>query len=270
MSLKSGKLIAAVGLSALVLTGCSGQGARFGLLDPTSEQAPTMGNLWVGAWIASMVIGVLVWGLMFWAHFRYRRSDKNQVPRQTKYHLPMELLYTLVPLLIIAVLFFFTVKSQNSVLHEDGKNEHTINVVGQKWSWTFNYMEAKNPEVNNVVHEIGTMSRIPDLYLPVDKKVKFNLASADVIHSFWVPTFYFKMDVIPGQPNSFEVTPNRVGTFDGKCAELCGTYHANMIFKVHVVPEAEYNAYLKQLAESGNTGERTAAQAATAPERGNR
>ena len=256
--------IAAVAASAMILlSGCSGQAARFGLLDPASDRAPYMGNLWLGAWIASLAIGVLVWGLIFWSIWRYRRRPENIAPRQTKYHLPMELLYTLVPLLIISVLFFFTVKAQNRVLDQDQPVDHTINVVGQKWSWTFNYMEKDNPAVGDVVHQVGTMSYIPDLVLPVNKPVRFNIVSADVIHSFWVPAFYFKMDAIPGHPNSFDLTPTKLGEYDGKCAELCGTYHAHMIFKVKVVSEADYNAYLKELAANGQTGEKKAPVSAT-------
>lgn len=249
--------------SLLILSGCSGQGARLGLLEPASDRAPAMGNLWMGAWIASFVIGGLTLGLILYAAVRYRRRRGNPVPRQTKYNLPMELLYTLVPLLIVTVLFFFTVRAQNEVLDREAPIDHTINVVGQKWSWTFNYMEQDNAAVGNVVHQVGTMSYIPDLYLPVDKTVRFNLASADVIHSFWVPAFYFKMDVIPGHPNSFDLTPTKLGTYDGKCAELCGTYHAHMIFKVHVVTEQEYLAKLKELAANGQTGEKKAQVSAT-------
>jgi len=248
-----------VGLPASLvgLTACSGQGARFGLPEAATEQAPVMGNVWIGAWIASLVIGVLVWGLIGWAVLRYRRKDEDApAPRQTAYHLPLELLYTLVPFLIIGVLFFYTVKASDAVLQTTEEPEVTINVIGQKWSWTFNYMEADNPDVGTDAHSIGTLETIPDLYLPVDKTVRFNLQSADVIHSFWVPSFYFKMDVIPGHPNSFEVTPNRLGTYDGKCAELCGEYHALMLFKVHVVTEEEYEAKVKELAESGNAGEK--------------
>jgi len=248
-----------VGLPASLvgLTACSGQGARFGLPEAATEQAPVMGNVWIGAWIASLVIGVLVWGLIGWAVLRYRRKDEDApAPRQTTYHLPLELLYTLVPFLIIGVLFFYTVKASDAVLQTTEEPEVTINVIGQKWSWTFNYMEADNPDVGTDAHSIGTLETIPDLYLPVDKTVRFNLQSADVIHSFWVPSFYFKMDVIPGHPNSFEVTPNRLGTYDGKCAELCGEYHALMLFKVHVVTEEEYEAKVKELAESGNAGEK--------------
>ena len=248
-----------VGLPASLvgLTACSGQGARFGLPEAATEQAPVVGNVWIGAWIASLVIGVLVWGLIGWAVLRYRRKDEDApAPRQTTYHLPLELLYTLVPFLIIGVLFFYTVKASDAVLQTTEEPEVTINVIGQKWSWTFNYMEADNPDVGTDAYSIGTLETIPDLYLPVDKTVRFNLQSADVIHSFWVPSFYFKMDVIPGHPNSFEVTPNRLGTYDGKCAELCGEYHALMLFKVHVVTEEEYEAKVKELAESGNAGEK--------------
>ena len=119
-------------------------------------------------------------------------------------------------------------------------------------------MEAGNPSVGAVVHQVGTIDKIPDLYLPVNKPVRFNLTSADVIHSFWVPAFYFKLDVIPGHPNSFDVTPDKEGVYSGKCAELCGTYHAAMLFTVHVVSEQESLAYLNSLKAAGQTGEITA------------
>jgi len=250
--------------STLALSGCSAETAaqwgRFGLPEAASDRAPFIGNLWAGAWVASLVVGVFVWGLMVWVMIRFRKRHPDDQPRQTRYNLPMELLYTLVPFLIIGVLFFFTVQAQDGVLaKETTKPLTTINVIGQKWSWTFNYMEASNPAVGTVVHEAGTIDKIPDLYLPVNKPVRFNLASADVIHSFWVPAFYFKLDVIPGRKNSFDITPDKVGTYSGKCAELCGTYHAAMLFTVHVVPEEEYIAYLTALkANPDNVGEVTA------------
>ncbi|HQD96219.1 MAG TPA: cytochrome c oxidase subunit II [Propionicimonas sp.] len=259
--LRSKKLLGAgfAGLLALVLTGCSSetlaQWGRFGLPEAATDRAPFIGNLWVGAWIASLVVGVFVWGLIFWVMVRYRRKHPDQAPRQTRYNLPLELLYTLVPFLIIGVLFFFTVNAQNNVLAKEKEPQRTVNVIGQKWSWTFNYMEADNPAVGTVIHEAGTVDRIPDLYLPVNEAVRFNLVSADVIHSFWIPAFYFKLDVIPGHPNSFDVTPDKLGTYSGKCAELCGTYHAAMLFTVHVVTAEEYEAYLGRLKAAGQTGE---------------
>ncbi len=255
-----GLAVLGAGALALALSGCSqetmDQWGRWGMLQPASDRAPFIGNLWNGAWIASMIIGAFVWGLIFYAIIRFRRKKGDtHLPRQTRYNLPLELLYTLVPFLIIGVLFFFTVQSQNGVLAKSTEPVHTINVVGQKWSWTFNYMEDKNPAVGAIVHEGGTIEKIPDLYLPVNQPVRFNLTSADVIHSFWIPDFYFKLDVIPGHPNSFDVTPTVEGDFLGKCAELCGTYHSAMLFNVHVVSEANYNEYLKSLVTKGQTGE---------------
>ena len=241
----------------IALTGCTGQFARFGLPEAASEQAPHIGNLWVGAWIASFVIGGLVWGLIGWSVVRYRRKEGDApAPRQTAYHLPLELLYTLVPFLIIGVLFFYTVRAQDAVVEQTETPDTVINVIGQKWSWTFSYMEQDNPAIGTDAHIVGTVESLPDLYLPVNKRVRFNLESADVIHSFWVPAFYFKRDVIPGHPNSFDVTPNRLGTYDGKCAELCGEKHAMMLFKLHVVTEQEYDQKVKELAASGGKGER--------------
>jgi cytochrome c oxidase subunit 2 len=257
-------LLAGTALAAtLALSGCSAetvaQWGRFGLPEGATDRAPFVGNLWVGAWIASLVVGVFVWGLIVWVMIRYRKKSEDEQPRQTRYNLPLELLYTLVPFLIIGVLFFFTVQAQNGVLaKETVRPVTTVNVIGQKWSWTFNYMEAGNPAVGAIVHKAGTIDKIPDLYLPVNKPVRFNLASADVIHSFWVPAFYFKLDVIPGRQNSFDVTPDKLGTYSGKCAELCGTYHAAMLFTVHVVTEPEYIAYLNTLKAAGEVGEITA------------
>ena len=258
-------LAASAGLGAFALAGCSAetveQWGRFGLPEAASDRAPLIGNLWVGAWIAALVVGVFVWGLIIWVMIRYRKKSPDQHPEQKQYNLPLELLYTLVPFLIIGVLFFYTVQTQNGVLAKASPQQgdlHTVNVIGQKWSWTFNYMEEDDPRVGAVVHEAGTIDKIPDLYLPVDRPVRFNLIAADVIHSFYIPAFYFKMDVIPGRVNSFDVTPDKIGTYSGKCAELCGTYHAAMLFTVHVVSEEDYIAYLNQLKAAGQTGEITA------------
>ncbi|WP_084635081.1 cytochrome c oxidase subunit II [Propionicicella superfundia] len=223
-----------------------------------------MGDLWVGAWIASLAVGVFVWGLIGWVVVRYRARHTGGVPKQTRYNLPIELLYTLVPFLIIGVLFFFTVRAQDTVNRKVDQPDVTINVVGQKWSWTFNYMEADDARVGAVVHEAGTIERTPDLYLPVGKTVRFNLQSADVIHSFWIPNFYYKLDVIPGHPNSFDVTPTEKGEYLGKCAEFCGTYHSAMLFNVKVVDEAQYYAYLDGLKSKGQTGEITIPSKVTA------
>jgi cytochrome c oxidase subunit 2 len=171
----------------------------------------------------------------------------------------MEIFYTVAPFVVIGVLFYYTVLAQN-VVTKNPDPDLTVDVVGQKWAWTFNYKSAEVPGVGTDVWETGTINQWSTLYLPVNKTVRFNLSSPDVNHSFWVPVFYQKMDVIPGRDNHFTVTPNREGVFNGKCAELCGTYHQSMLFEVHVVSEAEYEAHLKTLVARGQTGEAKGAQ----------
>jgi cytochrome c oxidase subunit 2 len=95
---------------------------------------------------------------------------------------------------------------------------------------------------------------IPTLYLPVNKRIRFELNARDVIHSFWIPAFLYKMDVIPGLTNEFELVPQRTGTFKGKCAELCGEFHSEMLFNVKVVSQAEYDAHMAELKARGQTG----------------
>lgn len=248
--------VGVLGLVAVALTGCSadtglGEWSRAGLPPASTDRAVHIGNLWVGAWIVSMAIGVLMWGLMGWCFTRYRRKHADEVPKQTRFNLPLELMYTVVPFLIIGVLFLYTVQTQNKVLERSENPDQVVNVVGQKWSWTFNYMDTPD----GTVWEAGTIEHAPTLYLPVNETVQFNLNSPDVIHSFWIPSFYFKLDVVPGRTNSFEVTPTQKGEFAGKCAELCGTYHSAMIFNVKIVDRSEFDAKMAELAERGNTGE---------------
>jgi len=259
-----------VGLSlgVLVLAGCweadIQQWKRLGYPPPAGDRTPYIQSLWDGAWIAAAVVGILVWGLIGWAVLRYRRRA-NLLPRQNRYNLPMEIFYTIAPFIVIAVLFYYTVLAQNAVTKKVADPQVTIDVVGQKWSWTFNYKAANNPAVGSDVWEAGTINKTPDLYLPVGKLIQFNLSSPDVIHSFWVPSFYEKLDVIPGRHNMLQMTPTAEGVFHGRCAELCGTYHSAMLFNVHVVSEADYNAYLKSLVAKGQTGEAKGPALANSP-----
>lgn len=241
----------------LGLAGCSTaeleQWERLGMPEPVTDRAVHILSLWQGSWIAALAVGVLVWGLILWAVWAYRKKD-DSIPAQTRYHLPLEILYTFVPFVIIAVLFVFTLRSQNAVLDvdEDEPPAEVIEVVGQQWSWTFNYLDATSS--GEAVWEAGTPSELPTLYLPVDEKVGIRLSSPDVVHSFFVPAFLFKMDVLPGQENYFEFTPTKEGEYAGKCAELCGAYHSRMLFTVHVVSREEYDAHLAELEAAGQTG----------------
>jgi len=242
----------------LFLTGCStelvDQMKRLGFPPPAGDRSDHILDLWIGTWIAALAVGFIMWGLIVWAANRYK-TKHAKMPRQSRYNLPMEIFYTVAPFIIIAVLFYYTVLAQNAVTAKDPNPDVTVDVVGQKWSWTFNYKAADNPAVGSDVWEAGTINKTPDLYLPVGKLVEFNLTSPDVIHSFWVLSFYRKLDVIPGRVNTLQMKPTTEGVFAGKCAELCGTYHSAMLFNVHVVSEDEYNAYLNSLEAKGQTGE---------------
>ena len=235
--------------SALLLSSCSTETelGRIGMPEPATEEAPRILNLWQGSWIASMAVGILVWALLVWAIIAYRRKDGDGLPEQTKYHVPLEIMYTVIPLIMILALFWFTARDQKILTENPGDQKHTVNVQGWRWSWGFNYIEED-------AYDVGTPGERPTLWLPVDEKVKFTLTSQDVIHSFWIPTFLTKMDIIPGQQNEFTVTPNKLGVFPGKCAELCGVDHARMIFDVKVVTRAEFDAHIADLKARGQSG----------------
>jgi cytochrome c oxidase subunit 2 len=244
--------LAGVAAGAALLSGCGIDQEQafelFGLPVAASDQAVATGDLWVGTWIAALAVGGLVWGLIAWASIVYRRKrHHDHLPEQVRYNIPIETLYTVVPLFIIGVIFFWTFQAADEVLAKTEDPDVNIGVVGQQWSWTFNYLDED-------VYDIGTATTIPQLYLPVNQTVEFTLNSPDVIHSFWIPSFYFKMDLIPGRTNSFQVTPSREGTYAGRCSELCGTYHSRMLFEVVVVSEQEYQAHLDELAAKGQTG----------------
>ncbi|MFC6153356.1 cytochrome c oxidase subunit II [Nocardioides yefusunii] len=221
--------------------------------DPASEQAPATFELWKWSWVAAAVVGVIVWALMFYAVWRFRRTAKNQVPVQTRYNLPLEIFYTIAPILMVIVFFFWTVDAQNEMLDKDAKVDQTVDVVGQQWSWTFNYTgqaaDGKTPYV------VGTTAERPTLVLEKDKTVEFKLHSPDVIHSFGIDAFLMKMDVIPGTVNTMRVTPNKVGDYNGKCFELCGVYHSRMLFDVKVLDSADYAAYIDGLVEEGSVAD---------------
>lgn len=253
--------LAALAVVLVAISGCSpvddSDIQRLALPVASSDRTDEMWDLWLGAWIAVLVVFVLVFGLIMYAIIRYRRRHEDEVPAQVRYHLPLEALYTFAPVIIVAVFFYHTVTAQNSMLEKVDNPDHTVTVVGSKWQWAFAYNDEEAVESESV-YDIGTPEDFADLYLPVDESVRFNLLSPDVIHSFWIPEFYFKMDVVPGrgpQENSFDLTPTREGTFTGRCAELCGLYHSRMLFKVHVVSREEYDAHLKELEEKGNVGE---------------
>ena len=265
-------LAVTLGFSLLMLGACSeetqSQCRKFAMPanSPGTEQAVHIADLWKWAWIAALITGAIVWGLIFWVIFVYRRRSEDEIPVQTRYNLPLEIFYTVAPVMMVVVFFVHTVRVQNIVL-DDPAPDNIIEVTGQQWQWTFNHgvrevdvaadEDTADEEYpySEYAYEIGTASYIPTLWLPVDETTRFNLHSPDVIHDFGVPGFLIKMDVIPGRVNSYQVTPTEIGDYLGKCYELCGVYHSRMLFKVKVVSREDYDAYLEGLVDAGNDSE---------------
>jgi cytochrome c oxidase subunit II len=248
--------------TALLASGCTSDVKRGWLPAAsvgTTNQTGRITTFWTNSWIAALIVGVLVWGLTIWCMVVYRRRrDETGLPPQVRYNLPMEILYTVVPMIMVAVLFFYTARDEAAIAATDARPDLTVNVVGKQWAWDFNYLDAGVYDTSAQVELNGRPvpeSQIPTLYLPVGKRVQFTLNARDVIHSFWIPAFLYKLDMLPGVTNKFQVVPEREGTFKGKCAELCGEYHSEMLFDVKVVSQAEYDAHLQQLRDRGQVGE---------------
>ena len=254
------------GALTLVLSGCSLRDAPgFGIPKPITEQTQDVYALWSGSWIAALIIGGLVWGLILWSCWRYRRRS-DELPRQVRMNLPIEILYTVLPVVIISVLFYYTAIIENEEDRLTADPAVVVNVVGYQWSWQFNYVK-EDLSVN------GRPGEIPELVLPTDTTIRFVLNSIDVQHSFWVPAFLFKRDVVPGRDNQFEIKITEEGVYRGRCAEFCGVDHDRMIFSVRAVSPDDYAAYVATqdatresvLAEPSATTSPSAAPTTTSP-----
>jgi cytochrome c oxidase subunit 2 len=238
--------VAVAGATLLLTTGCASEDLpTFAMPDrDVTNQAPRILSLWQGSWIAALAVGAITWGLILWPVVFYRRKKSHTgLPVQTRYNLPIEVFYTVVPVIMIAVFFYFTARDEEKIMHVSSNPDHTITVTAVQWSWQFTYDTDGGPDATTT----GTPAKPPTLYLPEGESVLFKLQSDDVIHSFWVPAFLFKMDVIPGQNNKFEITPTKIGTYAGRCAELCGKDHARMLFNVQVVTPDEYQAHVDEV-----------------------
>ena len=237
-------------LTALLLGGC-------GMYPGGTPQAREIHHLWNILFVAGLVIYVLVQGAIVWAVVRYRRRD-DELPRQIHGNNLLEIVWTLLPLAIVIVLFVWSWQGIDFVDAETRNPDRTIRVEGFQWQWNFTYVGERLPvkpgeEEKSLTIE-GTIARPPELYLPVGERVRFELQSADVIHSFFVPGFNFKRDVIPGRTNSFEVTVDRPGTYPGQCAEYCGLAHNNMHFTVKVVQDAAFRTWLAEAKRQAVSG----------------
>jgi cytochrome c oxidase subunit 2 len=220
----------------------------------------TVIGLWTTSWIVLLLVGVVSWALMAWALIVYRRrKGETEMPAQLRYNLPIETLFTVIPLILVMGFFAFTARDMSLIENPVEDPDVRIEVVAKQWSWDFNYVDDNvyfsGIQAQVVGPDPDVLSKLPSLYLPVGKSIQIKLNSRDVIHSFWVVDFLYKKDMFPGHTNYMYFTPLKEGTYVGKCAELCGEYHSMMLFNVKVVSVAEYERQMGQLAVAGNIGQ---------------
>ncbi|MDQ6851993.1 MAG: cytochrome c oxidase subunit II [Actinomycetota bacterium] len=281
---RGGSLALLLGTLVLTLSGCSVKDVeshlRFGWPTGVTKQAERMRVLWSWSGVAALALGVIVWGLIFWACIRYRKKN-DRLPRQTKYNLTIESICVTVPFLVIVVLFWRTVVVEDYVNRLSKNPDVLVQVDAFKWNWQFEYQSYRDAsgrataavyagQTNQIsgtgaplhLSTVGSSTEIPVLVLPVGESVQVIEHSEDVVHSFWVPEFLFKRDVIPYgtaqqqkqsglRDNRFQFTATSTGSFVGRCAELCGTYHSQMNFEVRVVSPQVFTSYLAALNKIG-------------------
>ncbi len=198
-----------------------------------------MSDLWRGGVMTALVVGAIVMSLIIFTIIRYRRRGRDDVPTQRQYMVPLEIVYTAIPIVIVLVLFGFSYAVQDRVDALSKDPAVTIDVKGYQWQWQFHYRDED-------VTVTGVPDHRPVMVLPVGQTVRLVLTSRDVIHSFYVPAFLFKRDVIPTITNNFDIKVEKAGTYRGYCAEFCGLDHARMTFTVRAVTPAEYRAWVAE------------------------
>ncbi|PRQ11125.1 cytochrome B [Corynebacterium sp. 13CS0277] len=313
-------LAATVGASSVALAGCDvappggsfGKALRMGWPEGITPEATAMGNFWVWTWVTAWIIGIIMWALMLWCMVAFsakkaEKEGKGEFPKQFEYNVPLEAVLTVIPIIIVMTLFFFTVQTQDKVTALDKDPKVTVDVTAFQWNWKFGYgqvaaelsptgseyigvdesaqqhldkagefvdstrtahgeaeghekavgpIHGKSAADMSYLHfdkieTTGSTAEVPVLVLPSNTAIQFDLASADVIHSFWVPEFLFKRDAFPHPERNksqrvFQVEKiEKEGAFVGRCAEMCGTYHAMMNFEIRVVSPEKFTEYLK-------------------------
>jgi cytochrome c oxidase subunit 2 len=245
------------GALTVILAGCT-QAQLTGFLPEGSagatDHTDRVTGLWVTSWLVLLAVGVVTWGLIIWAAVVYRRrKGQTGFPVQLRYNMPIEIFYTIVPLVLVIGFFAFTARDQTAIEQPIADPDVKIEVVGQRWSWTFNYVDENRYTTGIQGQEnadgVVDVDELPVLYLPVDQSVEIKIESRDVIHSFWIVDFLYKKDMIPARSNYMYFTPLKEGEYAGKCAELCGEYHSLMLFTVKVVSQAEYERVMQSLPE---------------------
>ncbi len=265
----------AVAGGALVLGGCNAP--TFGAFRGATTQGHDEFKLWVGMVVAGLIVAAIVWGLIFFAVARYRRRSSDQMPKQFHENFPLEVVYTTIPVLIVAGIFTFTVVTENEIDAVSSHPAEIVHVLGYRWGWRFSYyspqgraqgVRIETSAAPRLLAQPATSKQYPQLVLPLGETTRVVLNSADVVHGFYVPEFNFSRLAQPGVTNRFDFTPTRSGVFRGQCSTYCGLYHSEMLFSVRVEPASKFSSWLaseqsSQAVAGGPVAAKTAAATRT-------
>jgi len=228
--------VAGIGAAGLVLSACNIP--SFGAFKGNTVQGNSTYHLWQGFFVASIFVGGITFILLALAIIRFRRKGESIIPKQVHGNTKLEVFYTVVPVVIVAILFFFTVRVENKVDTVARNPNLRVDVTAFQWGWKFYYPK----------YGVTTITKGVDLYptleLPVGETATFRLVSLDVVHGFYMPEFDFSRYALPGVTNYFDFTPQHTANFLGRCSQFCGLYHADMLFYVHVVAPSQFQSWI--------------------------
>jgi cytochrome c oxidase subunit II len=204
--------------------------------------------------ICSVPVFVLVMTVAIYSVIKFRArpgdmSDGAPIHGNTR----LEVIWVTIPFLMVTGLAIYGWVVLNNV-EAKPKNERIVNVVGQQFTWHFQYAKAGNGDPGECGRDNPKAVTTNELELAKDQHVYFRICTKDVIHSFWVPEFRLKSDAVPGQDTHIRVKPTRLGNYTVVCAELCGLGHATMRVPVHVVPPGAFNQWLAKQAQPAPGG----------------
>jgi cytochrome c oxidase subunit 2 len=235
-------------IAVVAIVFLSGLGSALYPPKPATTEAVQTSQLYDIVFAIAVAIFVAVEGLIVWSILRYRRRPTDvDLPPQTHGNNFVEVLWTLIPTVIVLYLFAISWNTLNTVDATSTNPDVRIHVIAGQFQWQFEYLDAQG---NHLATQTKPFGDGGGMAVPVGKKVYMTLDSGDVIHAWYVPRFLFKRDVIPGQTNHFEFTVNEdeAGqTFRGQCAELCGTGHRVMLFSVVAMTQSDFDAWLQNL-----------------------
>ncbi len=232
--------IVAAALASLLLAGC--QVPSFGANKGVTTQSHKVYSLWQGFMVIGLIVGGFTLLLIIYAALAYRKRS-DAIPRQTQYNTKVEIIYTVIPTIIVGFLFYFTIHIESPETAVVTHPYATVNVAAFQWGWRFAYPGTQ-------VTVIGQTTANPELVIPVGKTVRINLTSDDVVHGFYVKQFNFSRYAQPGVLNQFDFNVTTPGEWQSQCTQLCGLYHSLMYFRVKAVMPSVY----QQCLTSSNSG----------------